>query len=100
MKVSLETYGGLAAVTNLRRPPLVLDTVALPEDAAAELARLVAAAVSMPPEETDDRARDAMGYTITVEEGDRPTTLEQSDGAMTPAFAALLTWLRKHFAQR
>ncbi|MET8749654.1 protealysin inhibitor emfourin [Streptomyces sp. NPDC004667] len=98
--MSLETYGGLAAVTNLRRPPLVLDTVTLPEDAAAELARLVAAADSTPGEEPDGRARDAMSYTITVEEGDRATVLEQSDGAMTPAFATLLTWLRKHFARQ
>ncbi|MFB0630402.1 protealysin inhibitor emfourin [Streptomyces sp. AB3(2024)] len=98
--MSLETFGGLAAAANLRRPPLVLDTVTLPEDVSAELARLVAAAVSTPGEEPDGRARDAMSYTITVEEGDRATVLEQSDGAMTPAYAALLTWLRKHFARQ
>ncbi|MFF1443530.1 protealysin inhibitor emfourin [Streptomyces sp. NPDC058295] len=98
--MTLETYGGLAAATNLRRPPKVLDTAALPETAAAELAQLLAAAVSMPQEDQAGRARDAMSYTITVEEGDRVTVLEQSDAAMTPAFAALLTWLRKHFAQQ
>ncbi|MFB7266333.1 protealysin inhibitor emfourin, partial [Streptomyces nojiriensis] len=41
---------------------------------------------------------DARSYRITVEEDGRPTLLEQSDSAMTPAFAALLTWLRRHFA--
>ncbi|WP_327180754.1 protealysin inhibitor emfourin [Streptomyces sp. NBC_01334] len=97
--MSLETYGGLAAATNLRRPPEVLDTDALPETAAAELAQLLAAAASMPQGDQAGRARDAMSYTITVDDGDRVTVLEQSDAAMTPAFAALLTWLKRRFAQ-
>jgi hypothetical protein len=101
VKVSLQSYGGLAAVTEFGRPPKVLDTDALPEAAKAELARLLHEAASMPPDESRaERARDAMGYTITAESGDRTTVLEQSDAAMTPAFAALLTWLRKHFAQQ
>ncbi|WP_432029595.1 protealysin inhibitor emfourin [Streptomyces sp. 1222.5] len=104
MKVTLETYGGLAAVTDLRRPPKVLDTDDLPETAAAELSDLLAAAVAMPLEEQAEeqagRARDAMSYAITVEDGDRLTVLEQSDAAMTPAFASLLTWLKRHFAQQ
>ncbi|SEB98105.1 hypothetical protein SAMN05216532_0092 [Streptomyces sp. 2231.1] len=100
MKVTLETYGGLAAVTDLRRPPKVLDTDDLPETAAAELSDLLAAAVAMPLDEQAGRARDAMSYAITVEDGDRLTALEQSDAAMTPAFASLLTWLKKHFAQQ
>ncbi|MFI2765299.1 protealysin inhibitor emfourin [Streptomyces echinatus] len=100
MKVALESYGGLAAVTGLRRPPKVLDTTALPAAAAAELARLLAAAAATPPEEPDGRARDAMSYTVTAQDGDRVTVLEQSDAAMTPAFADLLTWLRKHHAQQ
>ncbi|MFJ8034707.1 protealysin inhibitor emfourin [Streptomyces sp. NPDC096032] len=99
--MTLETYGGLAAVTDPRRPPKVLDTDDLSETAAAELSDLLAAAVSTPLEEqADGRARDAMSYTITVEDGDRLTVLEQSDAAMTPAFASLLTWLKKHFAQQ
>lgn len=98
MKVTLETYGGLAAAADFRRRPQVLDTAALPESPATELARLVAAAVAMPVEADTGRARDARSYTITVEDGGRSTLLEQSDAAMTPAFAALLTWLRRHFA--
>ncbi|KOV99424.1 hypothetical protein ADK65_18095 [Streptomyces sp. NRRL B-1140] len=94
----MEEYGGLAAVIDSRRRPKVLDTDALPENAAAELDQLVAAAVSMPMADDDGRARDAMSYTITIEDGDRVTALEQSDGAMSPAFASLLTWLRKYFA--
>ncbi|MFD9480168.1 MULTISPECIES: protealysin inhibitor emfourin [Streptomyces] len=97
MKVTLETYGGLAAAAD-RRQPQVLDTAGLPESSATELARLVAAAVAMPAKADTGRARDARSYTITVEDGGRSTLLEQSDAAMTPAFAALLTWLRRHFA--
>ena len=100
MKVTLETYGGLAAVTDLRRPPKALDTDDLPRPAAAELSHLLAAAVSMPQEDEAESARDAMSYAITVETGDRVTVLEQSDTAMTPAFASLLTWLKKHCAQQ
>ncbi|MFE6844735.1 protealysin inhibitor emfourin [Streptomyces sp. NPDC057686] len=94
MKVTLESYGGLAAA--VRRRPGVLDTAALPENEAAELTQLVAAAAAMPVEDQADRARDAMTYTITVQDDDHATVLEQSDAAMSPAFAALLTWVRKH----
>ncbi|KJY21665.1 MULTISPECIES: protealysin inhibitor emfourin [Streptomyces] len=100
MRVTLESYGGLAAAANLRRRPNVLNTDDLPESAAAELARLVAAAVAMPEEEPDGRARDAMSYVITVDDGGRSTVLTQSDTAKSPAFAALLAWLRVHFAQQ
>ncbi|AZM87477.1 hypothetical protein D1J60_02305 [Streptomyces sp. W1SF4] len=99
MKVTLEQYGGLAAAASLRRPPDVLDSAALPQGAAAELERLVAAAAAAPPPEDPGRARDAKGYAITVEDGGRSTVLEQSDAAMSPAFAALLAWLRDRFAR-
>ncbi|MEU6759476.1 protealysin inhibitor emfourin [Streptomyces sp. NPDC046685] len=101
MKVSLATHGGLAAAVNLARPPEALDTDSLSETAAAELVRLVAAAASAPTLDEPGRARDAMSYTITVEEeGGRRTVLKQSDASMTPAFAALLAWLRQHVDQR
>ncbi|MFC9293987.1 protealysin inhibitor emfourin [Streptomyces sp. NPDC057011] len=97
--MTLATHGGLAGAINLRLPPDVLDTDTLPDGAAAELARLVAAAAPTPTLDTPGRARDAMSYTITVEDGGSSTTLKQSDAAMTPAFADLLAWLRKHFEQ-
>lgn len=100
MKVTLETYGGLAAVGDLRRRPQVLDTDTLPEDTAAELVRLVTAAVATPDTDRAEPARDAMSYTVTVQDDGRVTVLEQSDAAMTPAFAALLALLRKHLAQQ
>ncbi|MFD8984168.1 protealysin inhibitor emfourin [Streptomyces sp. NPDC059564] len=100
MKVTLATYGGLAAASGLRLPPRVWDTDALPENAAAELAQLVAAAAPTPTVDRPSLARDAMSYTITVEDGGRSTVLKQSDAAMTREFAALLTWLQKHFEQQ
>jgi hypothetical protein len=76
----------------------VVDADALSKPAAGELARLVAAARSAPEAEADGpgRGRDAMSYTITVEDGGRPTVLKQSDTTMTPAFAALLDWIEKN----
>ncbi|WP_055525830.1 protealysin inhibitor emfourin [Streptomyces graminilatus] len=100
MKVTLEKHGGLAAAIQLRLPPKELDSAALPANDAAELAGLVAEAVSAGPAAEEDRpgrARDAMSYTITVEEDGRSTTvLTQSDTAMSPGFAALLRWLETH----
>ncbi|MEU8434949.1 protealysin inhibitor emfourin [Streptomyces sp. NPDC029216] len=98
MKVTLETYGGLAAA--IRRRPEVLDTATLPENAAAELTRLLTAAAAAPPANGSGLARDAMTYTITAEDPARTMVLEQSDATMTPAFATLLTWLKKRFAQQ
>jgi hypothetical protein len=96
MKVTLTKHGGLAA--GIRRPPRIVDTDTLPKPAAVELARLVAAVKAVPAAEEDGpgRARDAMSYTITVEDDGRPTVLSQSDTTMSPAFAGLLNWLEKH----
>ena len=100
MKVTLATHGGQAAAINLRLPPRVIDAEALPEDAARELAQLVAAAKAAPPagEQASGRARDAMSYTITVEDDGRSVDLVQSDTTMSPAFAALLSWLERRLA--
>ncbi|MFD5423744.1 protealysin inhibitor emfourin [Streptomyces sp. NPDC127069] len=99
MKVTLETYGGLAAA--VRRRPQALDTSTLPETDAAELTRLVTTAEATPPPTgSDGLARDAMTYAITVEDNGGTTVLEQSDPTMTPAFAALLRWLKTHSAPR
>ncbi|MER6631540.1 protealysin inhibitor emfourin [Streptomyces sp. NPDC000987] len=101
MKVTLATHGGQAAAIRLRLPPEVLDTDTLPTNTAAELAELVAAVgPAAGTERPPGRARDAMSYTITVENDGRTTVLTQSDTTMTPEFAALLGWLERHFAQR
>src|SRR5262245_21157565 len=99
MKVTLTSHGGLAA--GMRRPPCVVESSALPERAAADLARLVAAARTAPAvrEQDPGRARDAMSYTITVEENGEATVLRQSDAALAPAFADLVAWLKQHGAR-
>jgi hypothetical protein len=99
MKVTLATHGGLAAAINIRLPPRVVDTETLPGPAAAELSRLVAAAKAVNASPAgDERARDAMSYTITVEERGQSTTLAQSDVTMSAQFAALLNWLQQQAA--
>jgi hypothetical protein len=97
MRVALATHGGQAAALNLRLPPRVLDTDKLPPEAAEELRRLVAAASA----ENDGTsqpgsARDAMSYTITVDDDARSATLTGSDTAMSPSFGALLSWIEQH----
>lgn len=97
MRIALATHGGQAAAINRGLPPRVLDTDSLPPEQADEARRLVAAASAEGggPAGTG-RARDAMSYQITVDDGARPTTLTGSDVAMSPAFATLLSWLERH----
>src|SRR5262245_25299957 len=97
MKVTLSTYGGLAA--GIRRVPQVVDSSTLPIADADELARLVAAVQAEPASQPrgPSRARDAMTYKIALDEdGGEPTIITQSDTTMTSAFAALLQWLERH----
>jgi len=102
MKVILATDGGQAAAVNLRLPPKVVDSSALPAVSASELAQLVAAAKSAPaPKEPQPgKARDAMTYKITIEDGGTPVVLTQSDTTMSKAFVALRDWIRKHSAAK
>jgi hypothetical protein len=95
MRVTLTKHGGLAA--GIRRPPRVVEADALTPEAAEKLARLVASAKAAPSAggSGPGRARDAMGYTISVEDGGQSTLLRQSDANMSPAFAALLEWLER-----
>jgi hypothetical protein len=98
MKISLAKHGGQAAGMLLGRPPRVLDTGTLPPTAAEEISRLIEAAKSASPAEDNGpgRARDAMSYTITVEDGDCETVLKCSDANMFPPFAHLLGMLERH----
>lgn len=92
MRVALETSGGQAAAINLRLPPRVLDTDRMPPEQARELRGLVAAAST----ESGGAgpARDAMTYTITVDDG--AATLIGDDTTMSPAFGALVSWIERH----
>ena len=100
--VTLTKYGGLAA--GMRRPAKTVDTREMPAAAADELARLVKAAqagqATQATAEGPSLARDAMTYKITVEDGDTPVALKQSDTTMSSAFAALRAWLEKYHADK
>lgn len=96
MKITLQTHGGLAA--GIRRAPLVLDTADLPTPDAASLAEHVAAAqrAARPRSEVPGPARDAMSYTIHVEDGGDASELTQSDASMTPEFEQLLQSVQRY----
>lgn len=98
MRISLAKHGGQAAGMYLGRPPRVLDSKTLPPSAAEELDELVEAAKATVTAAgtAPGRARDAMSYTVTVEEGGRETVLKLSDTDMSPAFKDLLAWLERH----
>lgn len=93
MKITLTKHGGFAA--GIFRPPYTVDSSELREADAKELSALVAAVKASPKVEEvgPGRARDAMSYTILVEENGKETVFRQSDTNMTPAFGDLLHWL-------
>ncbi len=94
MILTLTKQGGFAAA--IQHTPQSVDTRTLPTQATAELTRLVAAAKTVPPSKDSGRGRDSMSFTITIDDGAESTALNQSDMTMSPAFAALLTWLERH----
>lgn len=98
MKVTLATHGGLAATISRGRRPKGVDGEFLSTEEAQELARLVAAAKAEPArgEDRAGYARDAMSYTITVEDGGRSIKLTQSDTTMSRSFNDLRRWLEDH----
>ena len=98
MKVSLAKHGGQAAGILLGRPPQVLETSTLSPTTAKEISGLIEAATAASPvyENSPGRARDAMSYTITVEDGDHQTVLKCSDTTISRDFANLLALLERH----
>jgi hypothetical protein len=95
MLVRLETHGGIAG--GIRRPAQTLDTDRLSTEAAAELARLVAAARSTGAvtQQIPGRVRDGASYAITVEDDSSRIVLTAGDGAMPPAFAELRRFVQQ-----
>jgi hypothetical protein len=97
MRVTLAVRGGLAAAIGPR--VRVVSSDALDAQQERELRRLVSAAVASPPVRgADDRGRDVMSYTITVDDGGAERRLTGSDTSMSPSFAALLEWLERHIS--
>jgi hypothetical protein len=96
VRVTLKKHGGLAPV--VAGPPCVVDSSQLPEAAAAELKTLTALAQRdvVTDVESPGRARDAMSYTLSIEEDGAETVIRQSDLTMTSRFARLINWIESH----
>jgi hypothetical protein len=97
MKVTLAKYGGFAA--GIFRPPLIVESSTLAAADTAELSILVVAVKAARAAQGSEpgQTRDAMSYTITIEEtGDETTVITQSDTNMSPAFADLMQWIDRH----
>lgn len=93
MKVTIKESGGLAP--GMRRREQTIESESLPKAKAEELARLVEAAkYSRTSEaESDKRGRDAVSYTIHVEDQGESTELKQSDTTITQPVAELIEWV-------
>jgi len=97
MKITLNTAGGFAA--GIRRPARVVNAESLPESDKQQLKQLVDAvdrAGATVDESSPGRARDAMSYTIAVDDGGQTQQYKQRDGDMSPAFSALLQFINDH----
>jgi hypothetical protein len=96
MKVSLNTYGGIAATTKAARGPDVVDSADLGSEVKEELDRLVDAARRKAPKTTQPSRPDAMSYAITIEDADQSDTIEAADGDVPEEFAQLRSFVRQH----
>jgi hypothetical protein len=98
MRVTLQEHGGLAAAINRAAAVRVADTRSLPAAQAEELTRLVAAALDTAagPPTGPGRGRDAMSYTVTVEDSAGTRVLTGSDLDAPREFTELLRWLQDH----
>jgi hypothetical protein len=93
MKITLTKHGGFAA--GMFRPPSIVESSTLMAADAAELSRLVMAVKMAPIERGEEpgQARDAMSYTMTIEDDGETTVITQSDINMSSAFADLMQWI-------
>lgn len=96
MKITLRLHGGIAA--GVRRAPSVVDTTRLPEGPASELSSLLAAAqaTQVAHSGAPGRARDAISYSIEIEDNGVMTVLRETDATLSEPFARLVTWIGQH----
>ena len=101
MRIHFERTGGLAAPAMKRS--CTIDTVALPEAEANELANLVAAAnffaLAPPaPSGPPSQGRDMFRYKLTVEREGRQHTVEATETAVPATLRPLINWLKSRAA--
>lgn len=95
MKATLATWGGLAPL--LATPAVHVDDADLSKEDAATFRSLAAQVMGQPARPANPHTRDARSYEVTFETPDgASTTVEQTDATMTPEFAGLLQFLRRH----
>jgi hypothetical protein len=96
MQIILETSGGFAG--GIRHPAQVVETDGLPPAARAEVQGLVdqACAAAAEAAQAERSVPDGMSYRITVHTEIPAVVLSGCDGVMSPAFRALLDWVRRH----
>jgi len=99
MRVTLKSEGGIAHFPGLAKP-LVLDSDALPPEAAAALRELVeTSGVFQLPSVVGtpaSGAADMRTHTLTVEDGDRRHRVSVAETAMPASFRALIQFVRAH----
>jgi hypothetical protein len=98
MRIHFERTGGLAAPAMKRS--CTIDTVALPEAEAKELAELVAAAdfFKLAPPAPAPKGRDMFHYKLTVDHEGRQHTVEAAETSVPAALRPLINWLKSRAA--
>lgn len=97
MRISLQTYGGIAG--GMRLPGRSIDLAPLGGDAARKAEDLVAKAARAQAHVGPSAIRpDEMSYAITVEEAGAVTVINANETSMTIEFAELLDWLEELFS--
>ena len=91
--IKFRQSGGVAGVP---RPPVVIDTAALPAGEAGAWQELVAGAdfFALPATTPAGPARDAFAYEITVEADGRSHSVRTTDATLPPALRPLVDRLR------
>ena len=93
MRIELRRSGGFAG--NIRRPPLVVDTSALPAAEALELEALAEAALAGAPPERPARGADRLQLELAVEHEGRMRTLAFGEAGASEELHALVRRVRE-----
>lgn len=96
MRITVMVDGGLVAAPGLAKP-INLDDASLQPAERSECQKLVRAALeSGHPMARESRMPDARKYRIQIEDDGKTHSLTATDGAISPACADLLNFVREH----
>jgi len=99
LRISLEKDGGWPPRTALQ--PKAVEVDQLPAETVAHVRGLAASLKKSGQPETrqPSAARDAISYSIVIDDNGERLSFKQRDAQMTREFDAMLNWLEDHFAQ-